>query len=284
MTINKAVRAAVLSLLCLLAVVPAAAARPLDEVKKSGFLRVGVYRDFAPFSSGDSTALRGIDVDLGNAIAKRLGVRVQYLNLTSGEQVDDDLRNGVWKGHYLGYGVADVMLHIPYDKLLELRNDNVYLFAPYYREQLAVVMDPAQTGGSDLVTAFSDHKVGVEGDTLADTYLLSAFGGALREQVAHFRGVGDAVAAMRRGEIAGVMAPRSQIEGALGRNRGRYHLTSMPTPGLTISSWLIGMAVKVNAHDLAYAIEPVVQSMVQDGSLAKSFVKHGLTYVPPPKE
>jgi len=261
-----------------------ALARPLDEVTKSGFLTVGVYREFEPFSSGDKETLAGLDVELGNILAKRLKVKVRYLNLAAGEKVDDDLRNGVWKGHYLGYGVADVMLHIPYDKVLEQRNDMVYLFAPYYREQLAVLFDPAQTSGGDLVSAFSEHSVGVEGDALADIYLMNAYGGVLREKLVHFHDVEAAVAALRRGEVAGVMAPRSQLEGALHGKRGSFHITVMPTPGLTISSWLIGMAVKVNAHDLANAIDPIITKMINDGSLEKLFSRHGLTYVPPPKE
>lgn len=267
-------------LVALMAWAPAASARPYDQVVASGSLRVAVYRDFAPFASGRDDKLSGVDVDLGAAIAQRLGVKVEYMNLTAGESVDDDLRNGVWKGHYLGGGVADLMLHVPVDRQLAQRNDNAVIFAPYYTEQLVVLVDPAQTGGDDLVGAFAEHKVGVEGDSLGDLYLLAAYGGSLRENVVHFKSVAEAVAAMRRGEVAGVVAPRGEIEGALGGQRGAYRIGSMPMPGLQRTSWPIGMAVKVNAHDLANAIEPIVQGMVKDGSLAALFVKHGLTYVP----
>ncbi len=93
-----------------------AAARPLDEVRDSGTIRIAVYRDFAPFSEVHDGRFEGVDVDIGRALAQRLGVAVEFMPVTAGESVDDDLRNAVWKGHYLGGGVADVMLHVPVDR------------------------------------------------------------------------------------------------------------------------------------------------------------------------
>jgi len=275
---------ALLFLMCVLALASfrAAEARPYDEVIASGTLRVAVYRDFPPFASGPDGAPSGVDVDLGAAIAKRLGVAVTYMNLTAGETEDDDLRNAVWKGHYLGGGVADVMLHVPIDRILAERNDNVVIFAPYYEERVVVLSDPAQTAGDDLVSTFADHKVGVDLESLADLYLTSAFGGALRGNVVHFHSVADAVAALRRGEVAGVVGNQGEIEGALHGDRGSYRLGPMPMPGLLRTSWPLGMAVKVNAHDLANAIEPIVAAMAKDGSLKAIFAAHGLSYVPKP--
>lgn len=275
---------AVILLLAVMAWAPDALARPYDQVAASGRLRVAVYRDFAPFASGPDDALRGVDVELGAAIAGKLGLTVEYMNVTAGESVDDDLRNAVWKGHYLGGGVADLMMHVPVDRQLAQRNDNAVIFAPYYQEQVAVLLDPGQTGGDDLTASFLEHKVGVELDSLADMYLVGAFGGALRENVVHFHDVAQAVAAMRRGEVAGVVGTRGAIESALAGEHGRYRLTRMPMPGLPRISWPIGMAVKVNAHDLAYAIEPIIEGMVKDGSLAAIFARHGLTYIPIPVE
>lgn len=278
------------SLFCLvaallgLATVAPASARPLDQVTESGTLRVAVYADFPPFSSGKGDALQGLDVDLGAAIAKKLGVKVDYMVLTAGESVDDDLRNAVWKGHYLGGGIADLMLHVPYDHTLGERNDNAVLLAPYYQEQVVEVTDPEQTSGDDLVSAFADHKVGVELATLSDGYLVSAYGGSLRENVVHFPSLPEAVAAMRRHEVAGVMGPLAEIEGALGKKRGDYRFHHMPTPGLHRDAWPLGMAVKVNSHDLANRIEPIVEAMIKDGTMTRLFARHGLTYVPVMRE
>ncbi len=279
------IRSLILALAGVVGLSQLAAARPLDDVTASGHLRVAVYRDFAPFASGPSDNVKGLDVELGKIIARRLGVKkVEYLVVTAGDTVADDLRNGVWKGHYLGYGVADVMLHIPVDKYLAVQNDNAYIFAPYYREQLVIAIDPRQTGGTDLIAAFGEHKVGVEGDSLADNYLLGAFGGRLRDNVVHFHSVAAAVNAMAQGKVAGVMGLRTQVEAALKKHHRHFRISSMPLPGLTVRSWLIGMAVKVDSHDLANAIEPIIETMARDGTLAKLFAKYGMTYIPPTED
>jgi len=172
------------------------------------------------------------------------------------------------------------MMHVPYDHTLGERNDNAVLVAPYYQEQVVEVTDPEQTSGDDLISAFADHKVGVELATLSDGYLVSAYGGSLRENVVHFPSLTEAVAAMRRHEVAGVMGPLSEVEGALGKKRGDYRFHHMPTPGLHRDAWPLGMAVKVNSHDLANRIEPIVEAMIKDGSMTKLFARYGLTYVP----
>jgi ABC-type amino acid transport substrate-binding protein len=277
---------AVFSLLCvgsLLLVGPAstAGARPLAAVQASGSLRVAVYRDFPPFVKGPREDPRGLDVDLAAAIAKRLGVKVEYMVVTAGDDVDADLRNAIWRGPVVGGAVADLMLHVPVDPILASRNDKVVIFAPYYVERVVVVTDPAQTGGDTLLDAFGNRKVAVEGDSLSDSYLMGAFGGRLRDNVVHFLSVEAAVAALLRGEVAGVMAQRSEIEGALKEHQGKYRIVGMPTPGLLISSWRPGMAVKEDAHDLADALEPIADTMIRDGSLAALFAKYGLTYTPP---
>ena len=112
----------------------------LAKVKDSGVLKVAVYHDFAPFSEG-RTKTTGIDVDIAEALAKKLGVKLSLLPFDAGENVNDDLRNMVWKGHYLGYGPADVMLHVPVDPIVINTNRQVTIFAPYYRETVIMALN-----------------------------------------------------------------------------------------------------------------------------------------------
>ena len=55
--------------------------------------------------------------------------------------------------------------------------------------------------------------LGVEQLTLSSYFLLSAFGGGMRENAVHFKSVSNAVKALRQGEIAAVLGPRGEIEG-----------------------------------------------------------------------
>jgi hypothetical protein len=95
----------------------AGAAEPAPEApltREAGILKVAVYNELAPFSDKG----QGIDADLGAALAAKLGLKLGLLPFNAGDDVNDDLRNMVWKGHYLGYGPADVMLHVPVDRML----------------------------------------------------------------------------------------------------------------------------------------------------------------------
>jgi ABC-type amino acid transport substrate-binding protein len=91
-----------------------AGAATLAQVRERGRLIVGLYEDMPPFHVKG----RGIDVELGQALAEALGVKFAPLPFHADENMADDLRNMVWKGHYLGHGPADVLMHVPVDRPL----------------------------------------------------------------------------------------------------------------------------------------------------------------------
>ena len=73
---------------------------------ESKVLKVVVYEDNAPFSWSEDGAAKGIDVDLGKALAREIGVEAEFIVRVQGEEVDDDLRANVWKGPLTGGGVG----------------------------------------------------------------------------------------------------------------------------------------------------------------------------------
>ena len=92
----------------------AAQARSYDDVMASGFIEVAVYNKFPPYSFKDENGVaKGIDVELAQHIARQMKLEVKLRWMTPDETLDDDLRNHVWKGHYLGRTVADVMMRVP---------------------------------------------------------------------------------------------------------------------------------------------------------------------------
>ena len=109
-------------------------ATPLSRVRERGVLTVGLYHDMPPFHVDG----KGIDVELAQALAASLGVKLALLPFHADENMDDDLRNMVWRGHYLGYGPADLLLHVPVDRPLMEGNPQVQIFAPYWRDEVVV--------------------------------------------------------------------------------------------------------------------------------------------------
>lgn len=251
----------------------------LQRVQARGALEVAVYADFPPFSyRTEQGRVIGIDTDIARALAKRLGVAATIRAVGADESMEDDLRNNVWKGHYLGGGVADVMLHVPYDDDFARENDRVIFLAPYYREQIVFAVDSRSDMSATPLELFTREKVGVELDTLTDFYLLSAYDGKVRDQVVHFRNIGEAVTALKRGELAGVAGPRSEIEFALGAQRERYSIGPTQMPGLRSTGWDLGAAVKQGNEDLARTLAEAMQALREEGVLKEIFARYQATY------
>lgn len=253
-----------------------AAAEP--ELQQPGTLRIAVYADFAPYSSRG----KGVDIALGQALADRLGLRAEIVEFPADENMNDDLRNMVWRGHYLGTRPADVMLHVPVDAYFAAQNDKVTIFGPYHLETMAVARDPARvpplTGIPDQAfKVFTREKIGVEIDTHASDFLLHLRNGGLRDNIVHYRSVAEAVAALRNGEISAVMAPHGQIEGTL-QGDERYPAAALELPGLRATRWPLGMAVKAGHEQLKTALSNGLMELQRSGELTRIFAAHGLTH------
>lgn len=258
-----------------------AVVRSLDQIKESGELRVAVYRDFPPFSSSQNGVLSGIDVDIAQELARLIGVKVSFKEQAPGESVNDDLRNAIWRGHYLDHNTADVMMHIPTDPALVELNDKVAIFAPYYHEQLAVAGDPDAFDADDGLDAFRKAKVGVEIATMADMAVMMADHGALINNVRHFKTLSQAVDGMDKGEVAAVMGVRAELEGALGARKSKYPITPISLPQFAHSEWTLGMAVDADNKALAKTLDEGMATLLANGAIKKIFSDHGLDFVAP---
>lgn len=265
-----------------LAAVLPASANALESIRQRGRLRVAIYNDFPPYSLAGG---KGIDADIARAIAARLGVTAEVVGYNADEDMSDDLRNMVWKGHYLGAQPSDVMMHVPVDEYLAKANDKVRIFGPYHRETLAMARNPERVprapSGSAAVAleVFTREKIGVEGRTLADSFLLSVLNGRLRENVVHFKSTHEAARALARGQVAAVLAQRSELEDAM-KGIGQAVLEPASFPELKVDGWPLGMAVKAEDNALAEALAKAMRELKQDGTIAGIFRQHGISYQP----
>lgn len=265
--------------------------RPYDIVVASGFLKVGMYENFPPYSFEQDGVAMGVDADIGRYIAKELGVEFQPHWIVPDETLGDDLRNNVWKGHYLAKRrLADVMMRVPYDKKFaymqdstgEYMNEQVVLFGPYQQEQWQIGFNPEKIQEVSTVALFQYHPIGVEIDTLPDFYLSSTFGGRLRNQVHHFPNVETAFDELVAGEISAVMGMRAEIDFELQqREDSGLKAASNGFPGIGKQVWDVGVAVKHTHRQLGYAIEAIIDQMVRNGEMEALFGRYGLRYTIP---
>ncbi len=277
-----------LTLCCALAQADVVRVRAFDDIIESGVLKVAMYENFPPYSYQQDGQPRGVDFELAQKLAEGLGLKLEVQWVTPDETLDDDLRNFIWKGHYLRRDVlADVMLRVPYDRefsykrneLGELINELVVMFGPYQRERWQTAYDDRRIEDVPSVAVFQYHPIGVEVDSVPSFYLSSVFEGRLAKNLHHYPSVQQAFAALKEGEVDATMAMRGEIEWLMAQ-AGDSHLKLAENayPNMGKQVWDLGMAVHESNRQLAYALEEVLEPLILEGGMEKLYAKHGLHY------
>jgi len=248
----------------------------LEKIQQRGILSVALYRDFAPFSDDG----RGIDVDLAEALAAKLGVKVSFLWFNASETVDDDLRKMVWKGTPIGYGPADMMIHVPVDRQYMAKVEQVKIFAPYHRERFAVARRLDALPTLESLEPFEKLSMGVEGESMGALVMLSADSGRYREKLRVFKSSEEAINALKSGTVAAVIGQQGELENGLGDDP-RFAIDLPPNQLLKMQQWMIGLAVKADSVELTKALEAAMNELMADGTVKRVVQSYGLKHRQP---
>jgi ABC-type amino acid transport substrate-binding protein len=254
-------------------------ARPLASVLQAGVLRVAIYRDYKPYSWVENGKITGIDADIAVALANNLGVKADLFDLRADDNLDDDLRNGVWKGSIFGAAPGDVMMHVPYDKRIEEKNDRVAVLSPYHTDGLALAVDPAKASQASDFSVFLKEKVAVDVGTLSDIVLISAFDQKLVPNIVHFRGTERAADAFERREVSGFYGEASTVE-SLSKKGQRPVAIVYPKTHLK-QDWEIGMAVRSDSKDLGAKLSEQITKLEDSGEMERIFARYGVNWKKP---
>ncbi|HEY1058272.1 MAG TPA: transporter substrate-binding domain-containing protein [Limnobacter sp.] len=253
-----------------------------ERVKASGVLKVAVYNHLEPFSDQG----KGLDVDIAAALAKKLGLKIQVRAFNEDETMSDDLRNMVWKGHYLAGPPADILMHAPIDDYVMQQEKQVLFFNPYTRDDIFVARNVKSLPELTSLEPFmkEGNKIGAEAASLPSQLLAGADSGSYSSNLVNFKSPGEAVEAMLKGELVAVMATRAELEGALAKHpeaKGNFYVSRVPHNSLPPKGWVVGMATKKGNQVLAEKLTSAMNELKESGELAKLFQQYGLTYVRP---
>lgn len=260
-------------------------ARPLEEVEHSGVLRVVVYTGFEPFSwVDDSGEVRGINADLGRAIARELGVKTKIFARGPGEEVDDDIRSNIWQGPRTGGLRGDVMFHVPLERELIARNSEAALGNAYFYEEVVLALRADRHGDDGGLQDFEDgkgNKIAVPFGTSGHYLLMFTRDGKLKNNVSPYRDFNGAIEAVQSGYASGILARRARLEPLLAKTGLKFRYVSVDFPGTLRGHWNVGTAVREDSRDLGHAVGRILRKLRGNGELEKIFANHGVTYVPP---
>lgn len=253
----------------------------LAQIQERGVLDVAVYRDFPPYSFvGADGRYTGLDVRIAEMLAEEMGLKARVRPFTADENLDDDLRNQIWRGPLLGGGISDLMMRVGMDpRFVEKQQSRVEIFNPYGHERLAVVYNHEAIGEVETPLDLSRGKVAVEIDSMSDYYVSGAFNGRLRERAVRLPSLTAAVETYLKGEADAVMAPRGELEGvmhAAGQTvEGAVSITEFV--GMFRTAWDVGMAIQANNPQLRTALTRAMDRLREDGRIDAAFAEYGMT-------
>ena len=126
----------------------------LDDIKAAGVLKVGIFQDFPPFASlNTSMKIEGYDTEVADKLAAALGVKVELVGITGQNRIP-----------FLTEGKVDLLLSIGYSDERAQVVDYTDAYAPYY----IAVMGPKELDVTDAA-GLSGKSIAVNRGTLEDT-------------------------------------------------------------------------------------------------------------------
>src|SRR5438128_827140 len=234
--------ALLIALSLILSIVTPATARDLAEVKSSGVIKIATEGATPPFNFFEGDKLTGFDVDLGNAVAQQLGVKVEWVTLAF-----DALLVGLDQGRYdlviAGHGITPE------------RQKAVDFSMPYVCSGAAIV---AKEGGARTVADLAGKVVGVQVGT---TYLTAVRDVPGVKEVRTFPKDTDA--------LQNLIAGRTQVW-ISDKLTAISVLEKTPEAKLQIGDLLYeeryGMAFKKGNDDLRGAVDKAVTDLLANGA------------------
>jgi polar amino acid transport system substrate-binding protein len=144
MSTVQALRAGFLSI-ALVTMTSTAYADGLDSIMSAKVIKVAVPQDFAPFgSAGPDLQPQGYDIDMGNLIAKALGVKAEIIPVTSANRIP-----------YLQTHKADIVIsslgkNAEREKVIDFSIAYAPFFSGVYGTKAIAVTKPADLAGKTV--------------------------------------------------------------------------------------------------------------------------------------
>jgi polar amino acid transport system substrate-binding protein len=222
----------------------AAQARSVEEIKKDGKIIVATEGQFAPFNYFQGSKLTGFEIDVAEALAAKMGVKIEWKAL-SFDALLAGLRQDRWDMVIASHGITDE------------RAKAVTFTEPHYCSGgVIIAKDPAIKSAKDLAGKVVSVQTGT-------TYLENVKKVAGVKEMKNFPQDTDARAALQTGRVDAWVTDRFVAINALAAN---------PGAGLKMGDFLfverIASAVAKGNTTLSGEINKALAAILADGSYA----------------
>ena len=250
------------ALLCAAVTGTAVAAELPAEIKQNG-LKIAVVPNYPPMEFKDpaTSTLTGFDVDLGEALAKRLGVKLAWQ-----ETSFDQLMPGITTQRF------DAILSGMTD--YKSRQDAAS-FVDYLRSGPRFFVQTSRATEFKEPSAVCGKKVGASRRTMFPRDIAAwsdAHCGASPIQFVGTEGSADARTQLKQGRIDAAVQGNETLPYIMDQEPNAY------TPvGETIATQFTGLAVPVKATELQQALSSALEALIADGTYKTLLAKWKLS-------
>lgn len=142
---NRRIAAVMFTVACLAAATPVMAQNLLDNVLKSKTIRIGVPGDLPPFGSlGADQQPQGLDVDMAQLIAAKLGVSAKLVVVPSAQRVQ-------WlQEHKLDLVISTLGKNAEREKAIDFSTDYSSFYLAVFGPKTLALSGPAEMAGKSV--------------------------------------------------------------------------------------------------------------------------------------
>lgn len=224
----------------------------LASVKKSGKLLIGLEDSYPPMEFRDSkNNLVGFDIDLGNDVAKKLGVKAEYV-MTD------------FNGIILALNASKFDMIVAAMSITDKRKEAIDFSVPYVTGGQIIAVKSGDTSiksEEDLKGKVVGCQLGSIGDTTS-----SAMKGL--KEVIKYDKIAQALQELSSGRVNAVVMD-AQV--------GGYYTTKKPGEYTILSKLIseepIGIGLKKGDNELKNATDKAILELQKDGTLTKLSIK-----------
>ncbi len=235
------------------------AANHLEAIKQAGVIKVGTSADYPPFESVDSSGNKiGFDIDLMTEIAKRLGVKLEWVDMPF-----DSLIAAVQEGK--------IDASISAFNYSEERDQTIDFSDAYYTSEDAFTVADGFAGTITKPEDVAAYKVGVQTGTTQDTWLtdLVTAGTLSESNLFRYDRADQAMADLKNGRIEVVMSDKVPAE-ALAKQLGGLKIVYSGV----LSSGPMNIVIPNGDVELQKAINETIKQLQDEGFIDQLAVKY----------
>jgi polar amino acid transport system substrate-binding protein len=223
-------------------------ASSLDEVKTKGVLRFGTDATYPPFESVDKDGkVVGFEIDIGNEIARRLGLKAEFMNTT-------------WDGIFMALNAKKFDVIISSVSITPKRQE-AYDFSIPYKDSYQIVVVKKDEKEIKTKDDLKGKKVGVQIGTTSEKEAKGVAGVA---EVKSYNTFVEPFMELAFGRVDGVI-----VNGDVANNFIYRYPDKFKTTGEPFLYNRQGIVIRKGEKELKEAIDRVLKEMIDEGWIKK---------------